>query len=123
LIPYDFVNQVIPVPFKLTGQETLDVVTLPPGKFCDGTCKVLPLNGTQFSNQILKIPSGVTTKIRHALRNPGDVAFWDADVDLNSNATNLQSVLGINGLNPSTITSPNIPQTSILYNPTVRNNR
>jgi hypothetical protein len=111
LIPYDFVNQVIPVLFKLTGQETLDVVTLPPGKFCDGNCKVLPINGTQFSNQILKIPSGVTTKIRLALRNTGDVAFWDADVDLNSNATNLQSVLGINGLNPSAITSPNIPQT------------
>ena len=30
-IPYDFVNQVIPVIFKVTGQETLDVVTLPTG--------------------------------------------------------------------------------------------
>ena len=30
-IPYDFVNQVIPVIFKTTGSETLDVVTLPTG--------------------------------------------------------------------------------------------
>ena len=34
-IPYDFINQVIPVVFKVTCQETLDVVTLPPGKFCE----------------------------------------------------------------------------------------
>ena len=32
LIPYDFVNQVIPVLFKVSGQETLDVVTLPLGQ-------------------------------------------------------------------------------------------
>jgi hypothetical protein len=31
-IPFDFVNQVIPVIFKVTGREVLDVVTLPPGK-------------------------------------------------------------------------------------------
>ena len=31
LIPYDFVNQVIPVIFNITGQETIDVVTLKPG--------------------------------------------------------------------------------------------
>ena len=30
-IPFDFINQVIPVIFKMTGQETLDVVTLPTG--------------------------------------------------------------------------------------------
>jgi hypothetical protein len=32
-------------------------------------------------------------------------------VNLDSNAANLQSALGINGLNPSAITSPNIQQT------------
>ncbi len=32
-IPFDFINQVIPVTFKVTGQETIDVVTLPPGSF------------------------------------------------------------------------------------------
>ena len=31
LIPYDSVNQVIPVIFNITGQETIDVVTLKPG--------------------------------------------------------------------------------------------
>jgi hypothetical protein len=111
-IPYDFVNQVIPVIFMVTGQETLDIVTLPPGKFCDQSCNVTAINATtQFSNHILKIPSGVTTKLRLALRNTGDVAFWYFDVDVDSNATNLQHALGINGLTPSAITSPNIPQT------------
>jgi hypothetical protein len=111
-IPYDFVNQVIPVIFKVTGQETLDIVTLPPGKFCDQSCNVTAINATtQFSNHILKIPSGVTTKLRLALRNTGDVAFWYFDVNVDSNATNLQHALGINGLTPSAITSPNIPQT------------
>jgi hypothetical protein len=110
-IPYNFVNQVIPVIFKVTGQETLDIVTLQPGKFCQ-SCKVLPINATtEFSNRILKIPSGVTTKLRLALRNTGDVGFWYAAVNVDNNATNLQSTLGINGLNPSAITSPNIPQT------------
>ena len=110
-IPYDFVNQVIPIIFGVTGRETLDIVTLPPGKFCDQSCKVLPINGTQFSNRILEIPSGVTTKLRLAIRNTGDVALWYADVNLDNNAVNLQSTLGINGLNPAAITSPNIPQT------------
>jgi len=31
-VPYDFVNQVIPVIFKITGEEWLDVVTLPSGR-------------------------------------------------------------------------------------------
>jgi hypothetical protein len=83
-----------------------------PGKFCDQSCNVSAINATtQFSNQILKIPSGVTTKLMLALTNTGDVAFWYADVNLDSNAANLQSVLGINGLNPFAITSPNNPQT------------
>jgi hypothetical protein len=112
-IPYDFVNQVIPVILAVTGKEILDVVTLPStGKPCGTNCKVLPINATtQLSKQIVEIPSGVTTKLRLALVNTGDVPFWYADVNIDSNATNLQSILGINGLNPSAITSPNIPQT------------
>lgn len=89
----------------------LDIVTLPPCRFCDLKCKVLPTNATtKFSNRILKIPSGVTTKLRLALRNTGDVGFWYISVNVDNNATNLQSTLGINGLNPTAITSPNIPQ-------------
>jgi hypothetical protein len=111
-IPYDFVNQIIPVIMAVTGKETIDVVTLPPtGKFCDLSCKVLPDNASQFSKQIVEIPSGVTTKVRLALRNSGDIPIWYSVVDVDSNATNLRSTLGINGLNPSAITSPNIPQT------------
>ena len=99
LIPYDFVNQVIPVIFKVTGQETLDIVTLPTG----ATDKL-----HNISTEIVKIPNDVTTKVRLAVRNTGDVPVYDLDVDV---TTGLQSALGINGLNPSAITSPNIPQT------------
>jgi hypothetical protein len=108
LVPFDFINQVIPVAFKVTGQETLDVVTLPPGKFCDLSCKVLPNTSTPFSTQIVNISSGTTTKVRLAVRNTGDAPVYDLDVNV---TTGLQSALGINGLTPSAITSPNIPQT------------
>jgi hypothetical protein len=108
LIPYDFVNQVIPVIFKVTGQETLDVVTLPRGKFCDLSCKALPNSSTHFSTQIVNIPSDATTKVRLAVRNTGDAPVYDLDVNV---TTGLQSALGINELSPSAITSPNIPQT------------
>jgi hypothetical protein len=99
LIPYDFVNQVIPVIFKVTGQETLDVVTLPTG----GTDAL-----KNISTQIVKIPNDVTTKVRLAVRNTGDIPIWDLTVNV---FPGLQSALGINGLNPSAISSPNIPQT------------
>ncbi|MFY9868461.1 MAG: hypothetical protein WAK17_01975, partial [Candidatus Nitrosopolaris sp.] len=107
-IPYDFINQVIPVVFKVTGQETLDVVTLPPGKFCGTSCKLSPNASTRFSTQILEIPSGTTTEVRLAVRNTGDASVYDLDANV---TTGLQSALGINGLTPSAITSPNIPQT------------
>jgi hypothetical protein len=99
LIPYDFVNQVIPVIFKVTGREILNVVTLPIG----GTDAL-----KNISTQIEKIPSGVTTKVRIEGRNTGDVPIWHAIVNV---VPGIQSALGINGLTPSAITSPNIPQT------------
>jgi hypothetical protein len=103
LLPFDFVNQIIPVIFKVTGKEVLDVVTLPPGK-------VSPVTSVKnISTQILKIPAGVTTKVRLALRNTGDVAVVPGPITFIS--PGLQSALGINGVNPSAITSPNIPQT------------
>jgi hypothetical protein len=105
-IPYDFVNQVIPIIFKATGQETLDVVTLPPGKASPGAA-TQPAS-KDISTQIVKIPIGITTKVRLALRNTGDVTAW---ASLAIVTTGLQSALGINGLTPSAITSPNIPQT------------
>ena len=108
LIPFDFINQVIPVTFKVTGQETIDVVTLPPGKFCDLGCKPLPNKSTLFSTKIVEIPSSATTKIRLAVRNTGDAPIYDMDASV---TPGVQSALGINGLNPSVITSPNIPQT------------
>ncbi len=98
-IPFDFVNQVIPVIFKVTGQETLDVVTLPTG----GTD-----NEKNISTQIVKIPNDVTTTVRLAVRNTGDIPIWDLTANV---FPGLQSSLGINGLTPSAISSPNIPQT------------
>jgi hypothetical protein len=99
LIPYDFVNQVIPVIFKVTGREILNVVTLPIG----GTDAL-----KNISTKIEKIPSGVTTKVRLSGRNTGDVPIWHAIVNV---VPGIQSALGINGLTPSAVTSPNIPQT------------
>jgi len=98
-IPYDFVNQVVPVTFKITGEEWLDVVTLPTG----GKDAV-----KNVSTQIVQIPNGVTSTIRLAVRNIGDIPIWDLTINV---FPGLQSVLGINGLNPAAITSSNIVQT------------
>jgi hypothetical protein len=98
-IPYDFINQVIPVVFKVTGQETLDVVTLPTGG---------KDNVKNISTNIVSIPNDQTTLVRLAVRNTGDVPIYDLTVNV---FPGLQSSLGINGLTPSAITSPNIPQT------------
>ena len=98
-IPFHFINQVIPVIFKVTGSETLDVVTLPTG----GKDAV-----KNISTNIVTVPNGVTTLVRLAVRNTGDVPVYDLDANV---ATGVQSTLGINGLNPSAITSPNIPRT------------
>src|SRR5262249_9170347 len=61
-----------------------------------------------ISTQIVQIPNGITSTVRLAVRNTGDVPIWDLTVNV---FPGLQSALGINGLNPAAITSPNIPQT------------
>ena len=99
IVPFDYINQVIPVIFKVSGQETLDVVTLPPGA---------PVSLDAISTHILKIPNDDTTRIRLAVTNTGDAAVWDMTVNV---FPGLQSSLGINGLTPSAVSSPNIPQT------------
>jgi hypothetical protein len=98
-IPFDFINQVIPVIFKVSGQETLDVVTLPYGA---------PVSLDAISTHIVKIPNDDTSRIRLAVTNTGDGAVWDMTVNV---FPGLQSSLGVNGLTPSAISSPNIPQT------------
>jgi hypothetical protein len=99
IVPFDFINQVIPVIFKVTGQETLDVVTLPYGA---------PVSLDAISSHIVKIPNDATTPVRLAVTNTGDAAVYDMTVNV---FPGLQSSLGINGLTPSAISSPNIPQT------------
>ncbi|MFY9796510.1 MAG: hypothetical protein WAJ93_12560 [Candidatus Nitrosopolaris sp.] len=109
-IPFDFVNQVIPVIFKVTGKEVLYIVTLPPGKASPFTLYTSPCTSVKnISTQVLKIPAGVTTTVRLAVRNTGDVATVPGPLIFVSSG--LQSALGINGVNPSAITNPNIPQT------------
>jgi hypothetical protein len=61
-----------------------------------------------ISTQIVQIPNGITSTVRLAVRNTGDIPIWDLTVNV---FPGLQSALGINGLNPAAITSPNIPQT------------
>jgi hypothetical protein len=90
---------VIPVIFKITGEEWLDVVTLP----AEGKDAV-----KNISTQIVQIPNDVTSTVRLAARNTGDIPLWDLTVNV---FPGLQSAPGINGLTPSAITSPNIPQT------------
>jgi hypothetical protein len=102
-IPYDFVNQVIPVIFNITGQETIDVVTLKPGLKVGATA-----NNSNISTNIVEVPYGVTTNVDIAVRNSGDLAIQDCSITV---SPRLESALGINGLNPSAISSPNIPQT------------
>ena len=61
-----------------------------------------------ISTHIVKIPNDHTTLVRLAVRNTGDVPVYDLTVNV---FPGLQSALGINGLTPSAISSPNIPQT------------
>jgi hypothetical protein len=84
LILYDLVNQVIPVIFKVTGQETLDVVTLPKG------FNAKNINSTTGSTNIVQIPYGVTSKVRLAVRNTGDAPIQDCTANV---TTGLQSAL------------------------------
>jgi hypothetical protein len=99
LIPYDFINQVIPVIFKVTGQETLDVVTLPTA----GKDAV-----KNISTNVVIIPNDKTTLVRLAIRNTGDVPIYDLTVNV---SPRLLADLGITGFSPSLITTPNIPLT------------
>jgi hypothetical protein len=99
IVAFDYINQVIPVIFKVTGRETLDVVTLPPGA---------PVSLDSISTHIVKIPNDDTSRIRIAVTNTGDAGVYDMTVNV---FPGLQSSLGINGLTSSAISSPNIPQT------------
>jgi hypothetical protein len=72
-IPFDFINQVIPVLFKVSGQETLDVVTLPPGA---------PVALNAISTHIVRISSDATSLVRLAVTNTGDAPIYDLTVNV-----------------------------------------
>jgi hypothetical protein len=99
-IPYNFINQVIPVIFKVTGQETLDVVTLSTG----GKDAV-----KNISTNIVTLPFDAIARVRLAVRNTGDVPIWDLTVNV---FPERRHGFGINGLfNPALLASPGIPWT------------
>jgi dTDP-4-dehydrorhamnose reductase len=84
---------VISVIFKVSGEETLDVVTLPYGA---------PVSLDAISTHILKIPNDDTSRIRLAVTNTGDAAVYDMTVNV---FPGLQSSLGITCLWSSNIES------------------
>jgi hypothetical protein len=109
LIPYDFVNQVIPVIFKITGEEWLDVVTLPSG----GKDAV-----KDISTQIVQITNGVTSTVRLAVRNTGDIPIWDLTVNV---FPGLQSAHWYQWLESSCNNHSKYSTDPLFYNPTDRN--
>jgi hypothetical protein len=75
-------------------------------------------NNSNSSTNIVEVPYGVTTNVNLAVRNTGDLAIHDCSITV---SPRLESALGINGLNPSEITSPNVPQTLFLFTRTYGN--
>ncbi len=65
LSPYDFVNQVIPIVFKVTGSEFMDIQAL------SGTAK------NTSSPYVVLAPPGVPTKVRILVNNTGDAPIYD----------------------------------------------
>ena len=65
-------------------------------------------NNSNISTNIVDVPYGLTTNVSIAVRNTGDLAVHDCGVIV---SPRLESALGINGLNPSAISSPNVQQT------------
>lgn len=80
------------------------MVTLKPGTGPVGAIA----NNSNISTNIVDVPYGVTTNVSIAVRNTGDLTIHDCLISV---SPRLESALGINGLTPSAITSPNIPQT------------
>jgi hypothetical protein len=65
-------------------------------------------NDSNISTEMVEVPYGVTTNVSIAVRNTGDLTIHDCTIMV---SPRLESALGINGLNPSAISSPSIPQT------------
>ena len=113
LKPFDFVNRVIPVVFKVTGEETIIVNVLP----TPGTNTTIP-----SSPLLVLAPPGLPTKVRILISNTGDASIFDTFATLSSRIANASGATvgpntifpGANGVLSSTIfpganVVPNIP--------------
>ena len=115
LKPFDFVNQIIPVLFKITGEETLVVNVLP------GTGPAA--NTTVPSSPFLVLaPPGLPTTVRLLINNTGDAPVYDLTATVSPRS---ESALGATVV-PSATNIPNVVQQNaiqplVLIGPTQKN--
>ncbi|HEY6536234.1 MAG TPA: hypothetical protein VIY08_10655 [Candidatus Nitrosocosmicus sp.] len=99
LKPYDFVNQVMPIIYQLTGGETLVADVLSPTN-----------NTVPSSPYLVTAPPGVPTKVRILVSNIGDAPIYNAVVTVSPRDESATS----NSLISSSSPSNNVQQNSIL---------
>jgi hypothetical protein len=110
LLPYDFVNQVIPVTFEVTGMEFLDIQALGP----NATSTTTPYTVT--------VAPGIASKVRILINNTGDAPIYDAVTTV---TTRDQAALAATVV-PSLNNVPNVVQQNailpmVLVGPTTQN--
>ncbi|HEY6534961.1 MAG TPA: hypothetical protein VIY08_04040, partial [Candidatus Nitrosocosmicus sp.] len=106
LKPYDFVNQVIPIVFRVTGAEFMDVQALGP-------------NATATTSPYVVLASpGVPTKIRLLVNNTGDAPIFNTVTTVSTrdesaiaatvvpSSTNIPNVVQQNAILPMVIIGP-----------------
>ncbi len=111
LKPFDFVNQVIPVLFKITGEEGIYLNVLPGTE--TGTNITVP-----SSPFLVLAPPGLPTKVRLLINNTGDVPIHDLTATVSPrsesaisasvvpSATNIPNVVQQNAIQPLVLIGP-----------------
>ncbi len=99
LHPYDFVNQVLPIEFAITGQELFSVLI---GAGPDGAVPLTPI--------LALLPPGVPTPIKVIIRNTGDAPIYNLNA-----APNVRDESAIAAtVVPSPVNIPNVVQQNAL---------
>ena len=93
--PYDFVNQVLPVQFAITGQEIFSVIV---GAGPDAAIPLTPI--------LALLPPGVPTPIKVLVRNTGDAPIYNLNV---APTVRDESAIAATVV-PSTVNIPNVVQ-------------
>jgi hypothetical protein len=88
LIPFDFVNQVIPVIFQATGREVLDVYQSCGEQLTHTSCKIPNVitspNPLNLSNKSKAVTAGFANATEITLANHGDVPIYNLVVQFNT---------------------------------------